>query len=339
MGKLKNGHWEASDLIPKSKDGIFKREEQKFRDTIEEGGKYPPETGRYHLYISLACPWASRTYIFLKLKKLEGLITLSVTSPYMLEQGWSFKEDFPGVIPDKIFNKKYLHQIYTKTDPHYTGKVTVPVLFDKKTNTIVNSESADIIRIFNSAFNKLTGDHNDFYPESMRSDIDSINEFIYENINNGVYKAGFAQTQSSYEEAVRNLFSALDKIEERLEEREMLMGAILTEADVRLFTTLIRFDSVYHGHFKCNVKTLKEYKNLSRYLKTLYGLKAFQDTVDLNHIKTHYYFSHSQLNPSQIVALGPESVFADEVKSTPIEEDELDNAPPVEEDEYEQVRA
>lgn len=339
MGKLKHGHWEISDLITRSKSGGFEREEQKFRDTISEGGKYPPETGRYHLYISLSCPWASRTYIFLKLKKLEGLITLSITSPRMLEQGWTFKEDFPGVIPDKVLHKKYLHQIFSKAHPDYSGRVTVPVLFDKKTNTIVNSESADIIRIFNSAFNQLTGDHNDFYPEAMRAGIDSINAFIYENINNGVYKAGFAQTQKAYEEAVVNLFSALDKIEERLEDREMLMGALLTEADVRLFTTLIRFDSVYHGHFKCNMKMLKEYKNLSRYLKTLYGLKVFRDTVDFNHIKEHYYFSHTQINPSQIVPLGPESIFIETIKVQPVVEDELEKAPPAESDAADQVGA
>lgn len=305
MGKLKSGKWIIEDIIPKSKNGEFVRNEALFRDTIIEGGKYPPETGRYHLYISLACPWASRAYIFLKLKKLEGIITLSIVSPNMMDRGWTFIQDFPGVVPDTVLNKKYLYQIYQKSDPTFTGKVTVPVLFDKKTKTIVNNESSEIIRILNSAFNKLSGDNNDFYPQALRSEIDQLNSYIYDNINNGVYKAGFALTQRSYDESVKALFLALDKIEERLEGQETLTGSVLTEADVRLFTTLIRFDPVYYVHFKCNEKMIREYKNLSRYLANLYGLKAFYETVDFDHIKQHYYYSQRQLNPHQIVPVGP----------------------------------
>ena len=238
-------------------------------------------------------------------------MTMSIVSPHMLEDGWTFKEDFPGVIPDSVLRKNFLYEIYTTADSNYSGKVTVPVLFDKKTKTIVNTESSEIIRIFNSAFNKITGDNNDFYPEELRSEIDSINDFIYDSINNGVYKTGFARTQEAYESGAKTLFAALDKIEELLSGKEFLMGSQLTEADVRLYTTLIRFDSVYHGHFKCNLRMLKEYKNLSRYLKNLYSLEAFQATTDFDHIKRHYYYSQTQINPSQVVALGPASVFAD----------------------------
>ncbi len=305
MGKLKNGKWVIEDLIPKSKSGEFKRDQQKFRDIIIEGGKYTPEPGRYHLYLSLACPWASRAYIFLKLKKLEGIITNSIVSPYMLERGWTFKEDFEGVIPDSVLHKKYLYQVYQKADSTFTGKVTVPVLFDKKSQTIVNTESSEIIRIFNHAFDKITGDRNDFYPEALRSEIDQVNSFVYENVNNGVYKAGFAQSQAAYDSAVKNLFSALDKLEERLEGKDTLVGSILTEADVRLYTTLVRFDPVYYVHFKCNQKMIREYKNLSRYLRNLYDMKEFRETTNFDHIKAHYYFSQVQINPSQIIPAGP----------------------------------
>jgi putative glutathione S-transferase len=327
MGRLKLGKWITEDVIPKSKSGEFNREEQSFRDKIVEGGKYPPETGRYHLYISLACPWASRAYIFLKLKKLEKVITVSIVSPKMLERGWSFIDDFPGVISDTVLNKKYLYQVYQKADPQFSGKVTVPVLFDKKTKTIVNNESSEIIRIFNSAFNNITGDNNDFYPEALRSEIDQLNAFIYDNINNGVYKVGFAKNQEAYNKNIKALFNALDKIEERLEDRETLIGSIVTEADVRLYTTLVRFDCVYHGHFKCNLKMLREYKNLSRYLLNLYGLKAFVETTDFDHIKEHYYFSHISINPNQIVPLGPRNPLPMETKKAlpPVE------LPPVEE--------
>jgi putative glutathione S-transferase len=315
MGRLKNGKWIVDGIIPQSSNGEFNRTDSTFRDTITEDGKYKPETGRYHLYISLACPWASRAYIFLKLKKLEKIVTVSIVSPKMLDQGWSFEEDFPGVISDTVLNKKYLYEIYQEADPNFTGKVTVPVLFDKKTNTIVNNESSEIIRIFNSAFNQITGDKNDFYPETLRSEIDQINAHIYDDINNGVYKAGFAKNQAAYNENVKTLFAALDKIEQHLEERETLVGSIVTEADVRLYTTLVRFDPVYHGHFKCNLKMLREYKNLSRYLLDLYSLKAFKETTDFDHIKEHYYFSQIEINPNQIVPLGPSNNLPTQVKT------------------------
>lgn len=322
MGKLKEGLWVKEDLIPKEKNGEFNRTDSTFRDTIFEGGKYPPETGRYHLYISLACPWASRAYIFLKLKKLESIITMSIVSPIMLEDGWTFKEDFPGVIPDTILNKNFLYEIYQQSDPQFTGKVTVPVLFDKKTKTIVNNESSEIIRIFNSAFNSITGDTNDYYPEALRSEIDQINSLIYDNINNGVYKTGFALEQSAYDKNVKALFETLDKIESRLEEQETLTGSVLTEADVRLFTTLIRFDPVYYVHFKCNDRMIREYKNLSRYLTMLYELKAFKETTDFDHIKKHYYFSQTQINPHQIVPTGPRLLVPENKQPKP------DIAPP-----------
>lgn len=305
MGRLSKGEWIVEDIIPKSKDGEFMRQEQSFRDIISEEGKYPPETGRYHLYISLACPWACRAYIFLKLKRLEKIITMSIVSPKMEDSGWTFIEDFPGVIPDTVLNKEFLYEIYQTADSNFSGKVTVPVLFDKKTKTIVNNESSEIIRIFNSAFDKITGDNNDFYPETLRSEIDQINALIYDNINNGVYKAGFAKSQDAYDKNVKALFKTLDYVEERLEGRETLVGSIITEADVRLFTTLVRFDAVYHNHFKCNLKMIREYKNLSRYLSDLYSIKAFKETTDFDHIKEHYYFSHKQINPTQIVPKGP----------------------------------
>lgn len=314
MGRLKSGKWMIEGMIPNYENGEFKREDAIFRNIIEEGGKYPPETGRYHLYISLACPWACRAFIMMKLKKLEGIISMSIVNPHMLEQGWTFTEDFPEVTPDIVLNKKYLYQIYQKADPLYSGKVTVPVLFDKKTNAIVNNESSEIIRMMNTAFNKITGDSNDFYPEALRSEIDQVNSFIYDNINNGVYKVGFAANQDVYNKNVKFLFEALDKIEERLEGKETLVGMILTEADVRLFTTLVRFDPVYYVHFKCNLKMIREYKNLSRYLSNLYyNVKAFKDTTNFDHIKEHYYFSHKQLNPGQIVPLGPQ-ILVPEIK-------------------------
>lgn len=321
MGRLKNGEWIVEGIIPDTNSGEFVRTDVTFRDIISEDGKYKPETGRYHLYISLACPWASRAYVFLKLKKLEKIVTVSIVSPKMLDSGWSFEEDFPGVIPDTVLNKKYLYEIYQQADPNFSGKVTVPVLFDKKTNTIVNNESSEIIRIFNTAFNHITGDENDFYPETLRSEIDQINAHIYDDINNGVYKTGFAKNQAAYDKNVKTLFAALDKIEEHLEERATLVGSIVTEADVRLFTTLVRFDPVYHGHFKCNLKMIREYKNLSRYLLDLYSLKAFKETTDFDHIKEHYYFSHKQINPSQIVPLGPLENLPTKapVKETPID--------------------
>jgi putative glutathione S-transferase len=337
MGRLKSGKWIQEGVIPDSHNGEFYREEAKFRNTIKEGGKYPPETGRYHLYISLACPWASRAYIMMKLKKLERVITISIVNPHMSDNGWTFKEDFPGVIPDSVLSKKYLYEVYQESDPNFSGKVTVPVLFDKKTNTIVSNESSEIIRMMNTAFNKITGDSNDFYPETLRSEIDQVNSFVYDNINNGVYKTGFAKNQDAYNKNFNSLFKALDKIEERLEGKETLVGMILTEADLRLYTTLVRFDPVYYVHFKCNNKMIREYKNLSRYLSNLYyNVKAFKDTTNFDHIKEHYYFSHKQLNPNQIVPRGPE-ILVPEINTEKTNTEPVKNIMPKQESVFDEV--
>ncbi|MBF0710485.1 MULTISPECIES: glutathione S-transferase family protein [unclassified Gemella] len=305
MGLLVDGKWLDKWYDTKSSGGRFIRTVAQFRNTIEEGGKYEPEKGRYHLYVSLACPWAHRTLIVRKLKGLENYISLSIVNPYMLENGWTF-EDHEGVVKDPIFNASYLHQVYTNVEETYSGRVTVPILFDKKTNTIVNNESAEIIRIMNTAFNHLTGNTEDYYPESLRAEIDEVNRFVYNNINNGVYKVGFSTAQDVYEEEVDKLFSALDKLEERLEGKEYLVGNTFTEADIRLFTTLVRFDPVYFGHFKCNIRQLKDYKNLWAYTRRIYNKEAIKDTVNFNHIKAHYYGSHKTINPTGIVPKGPE---------------------------------
>ena len=250
MGRLENGQWIVADLISKSPGGEFKRQEQHFRDKIEVRGNFPPEKDRYHLYVAYACPWAHRALIMRKLKGLERVISLSVVSPYMLDDGWTFKNDFPGVEYDTVLEKTYLREVYTAAEPTFSGRVTVPVLLDKKTKKIVNNESSEVIRIMNEAFNDITGNTEDFYPREFRTEIDFWNNEIYENVNNGVYKAGFAQTQSAYDEAAKKLFKTLDQVDERLSGRNFLMGAKLTEADIRLYTTLVRFDPVYYVHFK-----------------------------------------------------------------------------------------
>jgi putative glutathione S-transferase len=309
MGLLIDGQWH-DQWYDTSKDGKFKRKDSTFRNTITNNNSgdslslFTPEKNRYHLYISLACPWAHRALIFRKLKGLEDIISLSVVNPYMGENGWTF-EPGSGVIPDPENNFKYLHQIYTAADKKYTGRVTVPVLWDKKTKTIVNNESAEIIRIFNKEFNSITNNQIDYYPTELQEKIDSINDYIYSTVNNGVYKAGFATTQSSYREAVIELFIALDKIEEILANNKYLVGDKITEADWRLFTTLIRFDPVYVGHFKTNLKCLHEYDNLWNYTKELYQMPGIAQTVDFDHIKQHYYKSHRMINPTGIVPEGP----------------------------------
>jgi Predicted glutathione S-transferase len=306
MGRLANGQWIVEDLISKSPGGEFKRQEQHFRDKIEPRGNFPPEKDRYHLYVAYACPWAHRALIMRKLKGLERIISLSVVSPFMLDDGWTFKNDFPGVEYDTVLDKTYLRDVYTAADPTFSGRVTVPVLLDKKTKKIVNNESSEVIRIMNEAFNDITGNSEDFYPREFRTEIDYWNNEIYENVNNGVYKAGFAQTQDAYDEAAKKLFKTLDQVDERLSGRNFLMGAKLTEADIRLYTTLVRFDPVYYVHFKCNRRMIREYRNLSRYLHNLYEMDAFKATTKFDHIKTHYYVSQKQINPFQIVPLGPE---------------------------------
>lgn len=312
MGLLVEGKWVDQWYDTASTGGKFVRTQTQFRNWITQDGSAGPtgvggfkaESNRYHLYVSLACPWAHRTLIMRHLKELEEHISLSVVHPLMLEHGWTF-EKCDGVIGDALFNSHYLHQIYTKAKTDYTGRVTVPVLWDKQTQTIVSNESADIMRMFNTAFNAITGNTDDYYPESLRQEIDSMNDFIYPNINNGVYKAGFSTNQSVYEEEVNALFQALDKLENHLSNTNYLVGNQLSEADIRLFTTLVRFDSVYFGHFKCNLKALTDYPNLWQYTKTIYRLKDIASTVHFDHIKKHYYGSHKTINPTGIVPKGP----------------------------------
>ena len=306
MGLLVNGKWKVQEVNPETEDGEFHRQKQKFRSCIEEGGEFPPEEGRYHLYVSYACPWAHRTLVMRKLKGLEKFIDYSVVSPEMLKDGWSFKQTDPGVTEDKVFDREFLRDVYTAADPNFTGRVTVPVLFDMKNERIVNNESADILRIFNSQLGAFAENQDDFYPQVLRAQIDEVNEDVYENINNGVYKTGFARKQEAYDHNFKSLFEALERQEKRLEGKDYLAGDRLTEADIRLFTTLIRFDAVYFTHFKCNKQMIKDYKNLGRYLKNLYSIKAFYETTRLDHIKRHYFYSHETLNPFRLIPLGPD---------------------------------
>lgn len=314
MGHLRDGKWFNAWYDTKKTGGTFKREQSQFRNWIGEGPLIA-ESGRYHLYVSLACPWAHRTLIFRKLKAVENHISVSIVSPNMLEHGWTFHTE-EGSSGDSENHFTYLHQVYTASDPNYTGNVTVPVLWDKKTNQIVNNESADIIRMFNSAFNNMAQNTTDYYPTPLRTEIDSINAYIYENINNGVYRCGFATQQKAYEKAYHALFHALEHIESILQENRYLLGATLTEADWRLFTTLIRFDTVYHGHFKCNKKRLEDYPNLSGYVRELYQWPGVAETVNFQHIKRHYYFSHTMINPTQIIPAGPEIDYSTPHKRT-----------------------
>ena len=313
MGLLVNGQWQDKWYDTDSSDGKFEREAAQLRNWITSDGSagetgeggFKAEAGRYHLYVSLACPWAHRTLIFRTLKKLDELISVSVVSPDMLANGWEFDQNNHST-GDALFASDYLHQVYTKNNSNYSGRVTVPVLWDKKQNKIVSNESADIIRMFNSAFNEITGNKDDYYPESLRSEIDELNALVYPNINNGVYRTGFATTTHAYEQAFDDVFTALDKVEKILSKKRYLAGDKITEADWRLFTTLIRFDCVYVGHFKCNLRTIESYPSLSGYLRDLYQVEGVANTVDFYHIKRHYYFSHTMINPTQIVPKGPE---------------------------------
>lgn len=306
MGLLVNGVWQDQWYDTKKSNGKFVRQNSLFINTIsnEDDAQFRPESGRYHLFVSLACPWAHRTLIFRALKGLESHISLSVVSPDMLENGWEFG-GYEGATEDSLFGFSYMHQLYTKAQPDITTRVTVPVLWDKKTNRIVNNESAQIIRIFNSAFNEITGNYDDYYPSALKNDIDEINEYVYHRINNGVYKAGFATTQEAYEEALVALFEALDVLEEKLSHQRFLLGREITEADWRLFTTLVRFDPVYVGHFKCNLRRIADYPALSGYLKELFQVAGVKQTTNFEHIKRHYYFSHVMINPTQVVPAGP----------------------------------
>ncbi len=316
MGMLVDGIWHDVWYDTKETKGHFKRAASQFRNWITPDGAAGPtgtggfkaEAGRYHLYVSLACPWAHRTLIFRKLKKLEDLIPVSIVDPLMLENGWEFKGTDGGTI-DPLFGAKTLWEVYVKADPHYSGRVTVPVLWDKQTGTIVNNESAEIIRMFNSAFDELTGSREDFYPADLHAEIDALNSVVYDTVNNGVYKAGFATTQEAYEDGARRLFETLDMLDKRLSTQRYLFGERLTEADWRLFTTLVRFDAVYVGHFKCNIRRIADYANLSAYLRDLYQFAGVAETVNIAHIKNHYYRSHRAINPTGIVPIGPELDF------------------------------
>ena len=315
MGLLVDGVWQ--DDVSRTEDGHFIRPNAKFRNWITPDGSAGPsrkdgfaaEPSRYHLYVSLACPWAHRTVIFRKLKGLENVISLSVVSPDMLKDGWTF-DKAAGSTGDEVNGKRKLSEIYLLAEPRYSGRVSVPVLWDKKRKTIVNNESAEIIRMLNSAFDAFTNIRTDYYPEKLRLEIDRLNDFIYTNINNGVYRAGFATSQAAYEQAFRNLFEALEEVEQILSRQRYLVGNVLTEADWRLFTTLVRFDAVYYGHFKCNWRHIYEYPNLSNYSRDLYQVPGVADTVSLAQIKRHYYFSQRRVNPTGIVPVGPQLDFA-----------------------------
>jgi putative glutathione S-transferase len=305
-GYLLNGQWHEGWYDTVKTSGEFVRHESVFRRWVTADGSsgFPAERGRYHLYASLACPWAHRTLIMRKLKKLDDVISVSIVDPVMAERGWAFS-DAPGAIPDTVNNFQYLHQVYTAAAPDYSGRVTVPVLWDKQGRTIVSNESADIIRMFNSAFAAFTPVATDYYPDRLRDRIDEVNQFVYDRVNNGVYRAGFAGSQKAYERAFDTLFAALDQLDDKLAQSRYVTGDTLTEADWRLFTTLVRFDAVYYVHFKCNLRRIAEYPNLSRLLRELYRVPGVAETVNMDHIKRHYYLSHRHLNPSGIVPKGP----------------------------------
>lgn len=317
MGLLVNGEWHDQWYDTESTGGHFVRQESQFRHWITKDGQPGPtgdggfkaEPGRYHLYISYACPWASRVLMMRTLKGLEDMISISIVHPHMLEHGWTF-HDYPGVIKDPVINADYMYEIYTHVDSNYSGRVTVPVLYDLKQDTIVNNESSDIIRMLTRAFDDLGAKEGDYYPEELRSEIDKMNDFVYPNINNGVYKTGFATEQSVYEEEVHHVFDALDKLEAHLEHHNYLVNNQFTEADIRLFTTLVRFDKVYFGHFKCNIRQLVDYPNLWEYTRRIYHIPGIKETVNFDHIQQHYYYSHKTINPNGIVPVGPDLDFS-----------------------------
>jgi putative glutathione S-transferase len=314
MGRLQKGIWQAAPLAGRTRDGRFNRQDSVFRNWItRDGGPgptgvggFPAESGRYHLYVSFACPWAHRTLIFRALKGLDPHVSVDVVHPLLGAEGWTFDTDFPGATGDTVLGKQYLREIYLTADPEATTKVTVPVLWDKATGTIVSNESADIIRMFNSAFDGITGNSLDFYPEPLRPEIDGINGTVYASVNNGVYRAGFARTQEAYSEAAIDLFDTLDRLDARLADSRYLVGDRLTEADWRLATTLFRFDEVYNCHFKCNKHRLTDYANLWPYARELFQVPGVPGTVHIDHIIQHYYRSHTSINPSGIVPIGPD---------------------------------
>jgi glutathionyl-hydroquinone reductase len=316
MGMLVDGQWHDVWYETGATNGRFLRKDSAYRNFVTADGSagstgrggFKAEAGRYHLYVSLACPWAHRTLIMRVLKGLTEMISVSVVNWLMAEQGWTFAEG-PGVVADDVNHARFLYQVYTAADPHYSGRVTVPVLWDKKQRTIVNNESSEIIRMLNSAFDGIGAAPGDYYPQALRGEIDAINARVYDTLNNGVYKCGFATTQSAYEEAIAPLFATLDWLEERLSTRRFLLGDVLTEADIRLFTTLIRFDAVYVGHFKCNIRRIADYPNLSAYTRDLFQWPGIAATVNFEHIKRHYYESHRTINPTGIVPVGPKQDF------------------------------
>jgi putative glutathione S-transferase len=313
MGLLVDGKWHDQWYDTSSTGGKFVRSASQFRNWITADGSAGPsgrggfaaESGRYHLYVSLACPWAHRTLIFRKLKALEDHITISVVHPDMLDKGWTFQQDFEGATGDDLFNVDFAHQLYTRADPTYSGRVTVPILWDKSQNTVVSNESSEIIRMFNSAFDAITGNTDDYWPEALRDAIAPVNDRIYDTLNNGVYRSGFATEQSAYDEAVTALFETLDWLDHRLSSNRYLMGTQITEADWRLFPTLIRFDPVYHLHFKCNRRRIVDYPNLWGYTRELYQWPGIAETVNLAHIVRHYHYSHDSINPYRIIPINP----------------------------------
>ena len=317
MGLLIEGKWHDRWYDTKDNNGEFIREDSQFRSWITPDGSagptgiagFPAEPGRYHLYVSLACPWAHRTLIFLKLKSLEDIIAVSIVHPHMLDQGWVF-DDWKGETGDNLYGFKCLHQQYTRAKSEYTGRVTVPVLWDSQRETIVSNESSEIIRMFNSSFNEFTPVKTDYYPEDLLEEIDLINANIYHNLNNGVYRCGFATTQEAYQASFTRLFDCLNELESMLGKQRYLLGGIITEADWRLFTTLIRFDAVYFSHFKTNMRRIRDYPKLSGYVRDLFQQPGIEETVNMEHIKQHYYYSHHTINPSRIVPEGPELNFS-----------------------------
>lgn len=313
MGRMVDGIWHPDGMPENDSDGVFRRQPTRFRNWITADGRpgptgaggFGPESGRYHLYVSLACPWAHRTLIFRVLKGLQDHIGVSVVDPDMLHDGWTFATGFAATTGDRLHGAAFLRDVYARADPAYSGRVTVPVLWDCTRNTIVSNESAEIIRMFNRAFDGLTGNRDDYCPDELRADIDAINARIYDTLNNGVYRCGFATSQAAYDDAIGPLFDTLDWIEMRLAHHRYLLGDRPTEADWRLFTTLIRFDPVYHGHFKCSRRRIVDYPNLWAYTRELYQWPGVAATVDLDHIRRHYHFSHDTINPHRIVPEPP----------------------------------
>ncbi len=307
---LVDGEWRTDAYESTNEDGEFDRQETSFRDWVETDpdAQFPAEAGRYHLYVSLACPWAHRTLLTRSLKGLEDAISVSVVDPFRENDGWEFSPDREGCTEDHVHGSDYLREVYTAADPEFTGRVTVPVLWDRERETIVNNESEEIMRMLDTAFHGI-GNGATLYPEGYREEIDATIEDIYEPINNGVYRAGFAGGQAAYDEAVTELFDALDRYDDLLEDRRYLCGPVVTEADVAMFTTLVRFDAVYHTHFKCNVRRIADYENLGPYLRDLYQTPGVAETVNMDHITEHYYRSHADLNPKRIVPKGPDLDF------------------------------